>query len=100
MNSRAELLFDPPDRVFLKARYLRLTYPDLARYLGLGLAHIKAQRKNTLFALVKARDRLIKCDLLEPVLIGVFRIADLIHNADALSAVAVHGLVQGHRLAY
>ena len=59
MNSRAELLFDPPYRVFLKARYLSLAYSDLARDLGLGFAHVKAQRKNTLFTLVKARDRLV-----------------------------------------
>ena len=100
MNSRSKLFFDPPYSVFLKARYLRLAYPDLARDLGLRPAEVEAQRKYAPFALGKASDRLIKRDLLKPVLIGIFRVAYLIHYADTLAAVAVHRLVQRHRVAY
>ena len=56
MNSASKLFFDPPYSVFLKARYLRLAYSDLARDLCLCPAEVEAQRKYAPFALGKASD--------------------------------------------
>ena len=53
-----------------------------------------------LFAAVEPLDGLLKRDLLQPLLIGIARVADLIHHAGALAAVAVHRVIEGDGVAY
>ena len=52
-----------------------------------------------LFPLAQALDGLLQGDLFQPLLIGVFGVADLVHDAGALPGVAVHRVVEGDRVA-
>ena len=54
----------------------------------LGPALEKAHVDDALFALGQAADGFFQCDLIEPMLIGVFGIAHLIHDAQCVAFLA------------
>ena len=66
--------------------------------LHLGAALEKAQADDALFALAQTVDGLAQGDGGEPVVVGVARVADLIHDADRVRAVVKDRLEQRHRV--
>ena len=70
----------------------------LTRDLHLCPSLEKAQADDAFFAVVQAVDGLAQGDVGEPVVVGVARVADLVHHADRVCAVMEHRLEQRHRV--
>ena len=53
----------------------------------------KAHAQNVLFSAGQLPHGFFECDLLQPVFIGIFGVADLIHDVDRITAVFKYRLI-------
>ena len=100
ISALLHILFDAFDGVFLKARDLCLRDTDLAGDLHLRFTVGIAQSEDEAFPRAQAAHGLLECDLLEPVLVSVFAVAHLVHDAYGIATVGIDGLEEGDRIAY
>lgn len=95
---RSQILFDPGDGILLQAGHLGLTDADLGGDLHLGPALAEAQGEDVLFPWSQPGDGLVQGNLLQPALVGVLLVGDLVHHIDRVPGGVVHRLEETHGL--
>ena len=71
---------------------------DFIRDLHLRFTLEKAHVDNHLFAGRQFVQRLFDGDILQPLKVGIFGIANLIHNINGVAAVIINWVIEGNRI--